>query len=55
MDGHFVPNVMNTAMFLVSTAQQACTFSVNYSGRPFLPSLMEHNRMLFLTIGLLGQ
>ena len=54
MDGHFVPNVMNTAMFLVSTAQQACTFAVNYSGRPFLPSLFEHKRMLMLTVALLG-
>jgi predicted P-type ATPase len=45
-DMKFAPNVINTAVFLLSTAQQACTFVINYTGSPFMQPLME-NKLLW--------
>ena len=41
-DMKFAPNVINTAVFLLSTAQQACTFVINYAGAPFMQPLTEN-------------
>jgi len=35
-DQKFAPNIINTAVFLLSTSQQACTFLLNYAGAPFM-------------------
>eukprot|EP00929_Paragymnodinium_shiwhaense_P063107 TRINITY_DN31547_c1_g1_i1.p1 TRINITY_DN31547_c1_g1~~TRINITY_DN31547_c1_g1_i1.p1 ORF type:complete len:1007 (+),score=309.22 TRINITY_DN31547_c1_g1_i1:2185-5205(+) len=53
----FLPNLMNTVVFLVETSQTVAVLAVNYKGQPWMKGLME-NRPLFLsvfiTIGALG-
>jgi manganese-transporting P-type ATPase len=41
-DAKFAPNVLNTVVFLVSTAQTAVTFGANYRGKPFMQSLNDN-------------
>lgn len=45
-DQKFAPNIINTAVFLLSTAQQACTFVCNYAGAPFMMALSD-NKLLW--------
>jgi len=45
----FLPNLMNTVIFLVETAQIIAILFVNYKGRPWMNGLME-NHSLFLSI-----
>lgn len=45
----FEPGLMNTAMFILSSAMQITTFVVNYRGRPFMQSFTE-NKGLFLSV-----
>lgn len=48
----FAPNVMNTAVFLISAAMQLATFTVNYQGHPFMMSLSENKPLRnTLTVG----
>lgn len=47
----FKPNVVNSAVFIISMALQICTFSVNYRGRPFMENLMENKPLLYSTLG----
>ena len=42
MEDEFKPNVMNTAVFLVTASMQLATFTVNYQGHPFMMSLSEN-------------
>jgi cation-transporting ATPase 13A1 len=41
----FKPNIINSAVFLVTTAAQTCTFLVSYHGLPFMEPLSE-NKLL---------
>jgi len=43
----FKPNVINTVIFLLSTAQQAVTFLVNYTGEPFMQPLRDTKILLY--------
>jgi len=45
----FLPNLMNTVIFLVETSQIIAILFVNYKGRPWMNGLME-NHSLFLSI-----
>jgi cation-transporting ATPase 13A1 len=45
----FLPNLMNTTVFLVETAQIMAVLFVNYKGRPFMKGLLE-NHALFLSL-----
>jgi len=45
----FMPNLMNTTVFLVETAQIMAVLFVNYKGRPFMKGLLE-NHALFLSL-----
>jgi len=47
----FKPNVVNSAVFIISMALQICTFSVNYRGRPFMENLIENKPLLYSTFG----
>ena len=42
----FKPNLMNTVIFLVETAQLIAVLFVNYKGRPFQPGLDENKPLL---------
>jgi len=45
----FMPNLMNTVVFLVETSQMVAVLFVNYKGRPWMKGLLE-NHPLFLSI-----
>lgn len=45
----FKPNLMNTVVFLVETAQIVAVLFVNYKGRPWMKGVTE-NHALFLSI-----
>ncbi|KAL4107361.1 hypothetical protein QTP88_017720 [Uroleucon formosanum] len=47
----FKPNVVNSAVFIISVALQICTFSVNYRGRPFMENLIENKPLFYSTLG----
>eukprot|EP00656_Telonema_subtile_P012742 TRINITY_DN16435_c0_g1_i1.p1 TRINITY_DN16435_c0_g1~~TRINITY_DN16435_c0_g1_i1.p1 ORF type:complete len:410 (+),score=124.59 TRINITY_DN16435_c0_g1_i1:138-1367(+) len=44
----FLPNLLNTVIFLVETSQMIAVMFVNYKGRPWMKGLVE-NRPLFLS------
>ena len=45
----FMPNLLNSSVFLVETAQIIAVLFVNYKGRPWMSGLME-NRALFISV-----
>jgi cation-transporting ATPase 13A1 len=45
----YQPNLLNTVMFLVKTAQQVSVLVVNYKGSPWMQGALE-NRALFLSM-----
>jgi len=45
----FLPNLMNTVVFLVETAQTVAILFVNYKGQPWMRGVTE-NRALFLSV-----
>jgi len=50
----FMPNLMNTVIFLVETSQIMAVLFVNYKGRPWMLGLLENHALflsLFLCIG----
>jgi cation-transporting ATPase 13A1 len=49
IDGSFSPNILNTMVFLVSTAQQVGIFSINYRGYPFMEGLFQR-RALWISL-----
>jgi cation-transporting ATPase 13A1 len=52
----FMPNLMNTVLFLVETAQIMGVLLVNYKGRPWMKGLIENHALclsLFVTIAAL--
>jgi len=49
----FTPNLVNSAIFILSSAMQITTFAVNYRGHPFMESLVE-NKGLFYALSFAG-
>jgi manganese-transporting P-type ATPase len=45
----FMPNLLNTTVFLVETSQMISVFFTNYKGRPWMKGMME-NHPLFLSV-----
>jgi cation-transporting ATPase 13A1 len=46
-EGEFVPNLVNTAVFLITSSMQVATFAVNYKGHPFMQSLKENKPLMW--------
>uniref|UniRef100_A0A7E4UZ81 Cation-transporting ATPase n=1 Tax=Panagrellus redivivus TaxID=6233 RepID=A0A7E4UZ81_PANRE len=51
LQAEFAPNLLNTAVYVMSMGLQVATFAVNYRGRPFMESLWENTPMLYSVIG----
>ncbi|CAL8085800.1 unnamed protein product [Calicophoron daubneyi] len=49
-EAEFEPSILNTVVYLVSTAMQVTTLAVNYKGHPFMESLFE-NRPILISLG----
>lgn len=45
----FMPNLLNSVVFLVETSQMISVFFANYKGRPWMKGMME-NHPLFLSV-----
>ena len=45
----FLPNLLNTVVFLVETSQMISVFFTNYKGRPWMKGMLE-NHPLFLSV-----
>jgi cation-transporting ATPase 13A1 len=45
----FVPDIINSTIYLICMSLQVSTFAVNYKGHPFMESLTE-NRLLLYSI-----
>ena len=48
----FFPNIINTAVFLVSSTIQVNNFVINYYGHPYMQSLMENTILMRTVIGI---
>lgn len=51
-DEDFQPNIVNSAVFIISAGLQLSTFVVNYQGHPFMQSIPENKGLLYCIGGL---
>ena len=50
VDSDFAPNVVNSAVFIISSTMQVSTFAVNYAGHPFMPTLTQHKPLFYSVV-----
>lgn len=43
----FVPNIINSSVYIICMALQVSTFAVNHKGHPFMESLKENKYLLY--------
>ncbi|KAJ8324295.1 putative cation-transporting ATPase 1 [Batrachochytrium dendrobatidis] len=53
LDAEFTPNLLNSAVYLVSLIMQISTFAINYQGQPFRESLFR-NKAMFNSLVIVG-
>ena len=51
LEAKFSPNLLNSAIFLLSTAQSISTFAVNFQGRPFRENISENSALHYSLLG----
>ncbi|KAI0946865.1 hypothetical protein AcW1_010201 [Taiwanofungus camphoratus] len=51
LDAKFEPNLLNTAIYLLSLSQQVSTFAINYQGRPFREGIRENPALYWGLVG----
>ncbi|KAH8861205.1 Manganese-transporting ATPase 13A1 [Schistosoma japonicum] len=55
LNAEFKPSILNTLVYLISTGMETVTLAVNYTGHPFMESLIENKPMLIsLIIAVIG-
>ncbi|CAI2726639.1 unnamed protein product [Schistosoma spindalis] len=55
LQAEFKPSILNTLVYLISTGMETVTLAVNYTGHPFMESLIENKPMLIsLIVAVLG-
>ena len=51
LDAEFSPNLLNSAVYLVSLIMQISTFAINYQGLPFRESLLKNKALYNSLLG----
>ena len=51
LDAEFQPNLLNSAVYLVSLVMQISTFAINYQGQPFRESILQNRTMFNSLVG----
>ncbi|KAF8322419.1 endoplasmic reticulum Ca-transporting P-type ATPase [Cantharellus anzutake] len=51
LDAKFEPNLLNTAIYLLSLSQQVSTFAINFQGRPFREGIRENSALWWGLVG----
>ncbi|GJN87840.1 hypothetical protein Rhopal_000795-T1 [Rhodotorula paludigena] len=54
LDAKFSPNLLNSAIFLLSLSQQISTFAINFQGRPFREGITENRALWYGLVGASG-
>ena len=44
-DGEFMPTILNSAVYLISTTSTCVSFACNYRGEPFMVGLKKHKKL----------
>ena len=51
LEAKFEPNLLNTAIYLLSLSQQVSTFAINFQGRPFREGIRENSALWWSLVG----
>ncbi|KAI0696646.1 endoplasmic reticulum Ca-transporting P-type ATPase [Cytidiella melzeri] len=51
LEAKFEPNLLNTAIYLLSLSQQVSTFAINFQGRPFREGIRENSALFWGLVG----
>ncbi|OBZ78195.1 Manganese-transporting ATPase 4 [Grifola frondosa] len=51
LEAKFEPNLLNTAIYLLSLSQQVSTFAINFQGRPFREGIRENSALYWGLVG----
>ncbi|EKM53145.1 uncharacterized protein PHACADRAFT_163440 [Phanerochaete carnosa HHB-10118-sp] len=51
LEAKFEPNLLNTAIYLLSLSQQVSTFTINFQGRPFREGIRENKALWWGLVG----
>ncbi|KAG8985011.1 hypothetical protein FRB93_006112 [Tulasnella sp. JGI-2019a] len=51
LEAKFEPNLLNTAIYLLSLSQQVSTFAINFQGRPFREGIRENSALWWGLVG----
>jgi manganese-transporting P-type ATPase len=53
-DAEFAPDIVNSAVFLLSSSMQLSTFTINYQGHPFMQSIKENKGLYYCIMTIAG-